>query len=51
LTHFVVACKVLIRASKILGLDFDAILLNKYQFYNLWLDPTRARTHDLPHSR
>jgi hypothetical protein len=23
---------------------------NKYQFYSLWLDPTRARTHDLPHS-
>ena len=24
---------------------------NKYQFYSLWLDPTGARTHDLPHSR
>jgi hypothetical protein len=23
---------------------------NKYQAYNLWLDPTVARTHNLPHS-
>ena len=24
---------------------------NKYQFYSLWFYPTRARSHDLPHSR
>jgi hypothetical protein len=24
---------------------------NKYQFHNLWFDPTRARTHDLQHLR
>ena len=24
---------------------------NKYQFHSLWFDPTRARTHYLPHSR
>jgi hypothetical protein len=23
---------------------------NKYQFYSLWFDPTKARTHDLPAS-
>jgi hypothetical protein len=22
---------------------------NEYQFYSLWFDLTRARTHDLPH--
>jgi len=28
-----------------------ALLSNKYQSYNLWIDPIGARTHDLPHSR
>jgi hypothetical protein len=26
-------------------------MYNKFQFYSLWFDPTRDRTHDLPHSR
>ena len=37
--------------SSTVDCELDLIRVNKYQFYSLWFEPIRARTHDLPHMR